>query len=426
MRIAYFINRYPAVSHTFIRREIRALETRGFSIARFALKPDAQLVDEADHAEAKQTRFILDAGVAAFARSLALAAITRPLTLAAVFCQALKMGWRSDSGMARHIAYVVESAVLAYWCQADGVEHIHAHFGTNSAAVAMFASRLSGIPFSFTAHGPEEFDNGPLLSLGEKLRFAAFAVCVSAFGRVQLMRLSSPDLWPKIAIVHCGLDEAFLGGDAGDCPDAGRFVCVGRLCAEKAQQVLVAAAAMLAKSGQPFEIVLAGDGPTRTALEDAIQRAGLQASIRMIGPVSGARVRAELEAARALILPSFSENMPVVIMEAMALKRPVIATYVAGIPELVEQGRTGWLVPAGDEAALADAMRDALAAPRETLKAMGEAGRAHVLERHDAFEEAGKLKALIEASALRRLGTTPTASRAVQDEMSVRANGGGF
>jgi glycosyltransferase involved in cell wall biosynthesis len=425
MRIAYFVNRYPAISHTFIRREIRAMEAHGFSIARFALQPDPHLVDEADHAEAKQTRFVLNAGVGAFARALALAAITRPLTFVAVFCQALKMGWRSESGLARHIAYVVEGALLADWCQGDGVQHIHAHFGTNSAAVALFASRLSGIPFSFTAHGPEEFDNGPMLSLAEKLRFASFAVCVSAFGRVQLMRLSSPDLWPKIKIVHCGLDEAFLGGDAMDCPDANRFVCVGRLCAEKAQNVLIAAAKNLAKSGEPFEIVLAGDGPTRASLEDAIADAGLKDSIRMIGRVSGAEVRSELLAARAFILPSFSENMPVVIMEAMALKRPVISTFVAGIPELVEPGKSGWLVPAGDEAALANAMREALAAPPARLNAMGAAGRAHVLEQHDAFKEAGKLKVLIEAAAVLRVGTAAPPSRVVQDTMSVGANGGG-
>ena len=399
MRIAYFINRYPAVSHTFIRREIKALEAHGVTIDRFALKPDPNLVDPADHAEAKQTRFILDSGVAAFAMGLARAAITRPLVFAAVLCQALKMGWRSESGVLRHIAYVLEGAVLADWCGRDGAEHIHAHFGTNSAAIAMFASRLSGIPYSFTAHGPEEFDNGPLMSLGEKLRYASFAVCVSAFGRVQLMRLSRPDQWDKIKIVHCGLDEAFLGGNPADCRDVRRFVCVGRLCAEKAQQVLVAAAKILAKSEDPFEIVLAGDGPTRGALEAAIADAGLKASIRMIGWVSGPQVRSELVAARAFILPSFSENMPVVIMEAMALKRPVISTYVAGIPELVEQGKSGWLVPAGDEAALADAMRAALAAPAETLNAMGAAGRAHVLEQHDALKEAAKLVVLFEASA---------------------------
>ncbi len=301
--------------------------------------------------------------------------------------------------MLRHIAYALEGAVLADGCLRAKAEHIHAHFGTNSAAIAMFASRLSRIPYSFTAHGPEEFDNGPLMSLDEKLRYAAFAVCVSAFGRVQLMRLSSPELWPKIKIVHCGLDDTFLGGEPTECPDVRRFVCIGRLCPEKAQQVLVAAAKILAKSEQPFEIVLAGDGATRPMLESAVAEAGLNASIRLIGWVSGPQVRAELLAARAFILPSFSENMPVVIMEAMALKRPVISTYVAGIPELVEQGKTGWLVPAGDETALAGAIGEALAAPLESLHAMGAAGRAHVLEQHDALKEAAKLKALFEASA---------------------------
>lgn len=395
MRIAYFVNQYPAVSHTFIRREIQAMEALGVSVERFALRCGSNLVDAQDKAEAARTRLILKAGPLVFARAFVRAAARRPATLAAVFAQAARIGLGSDRGLLLHMAYVLEAAVLADWCVRDGVEHIHAHFGTNSAAIALFASRLSGIPYSFTAHGPEEFDNGPLLSLDEKLRFAAFAVCVSAFGRVQLMRLTNPDLWSKIIIVHCGVDTAFLTAEPKDCPSARRLVCVGRLCMEKAQQILIAAARLLSEDGESCEIVLAGDGPTRELVEEAISRAKLQDSVTIAGWVSGDRVKAEIEAARALVLPSFSENMPVVIMEAMALGRPVISTFIAGIPEMVEPRRTGWLVPAGDEVALARAMREALNAPVEKLTAMGAAGRAYVLDQHDARREAQKLKDLI-------------------------------
>ena len=396
VRIAYFVNQYPAVSHTFIRREIRAMEALGVSVVRISARSGPSLVDEQDLAEAAQTRFLLKASFREFGRSFARALFARPSRIAATFWQAIRMGRRSDGGLIRHMAYLAEAVLLADWCAGDGIEHIHAHFGTNSTAVAMFASRLSGIPYSFTAHGPEEFEKGPLLSLDEKLRHAAFAVCVSSFGRVQLMRLTKPDLWDKISIVHCGLDNAFLTAVPTDCSPVRRLVCVGRLCAEKAQVLLVAAAAKLRDAGEECQIVLAGDGPARVEIENAIARANLQSSITITGWVSGDRIKAEIEAACALVLPSFAENMPVVIMEAMALGRPVISTFIAGIPELVEPRKSGWLVPAGDDTALAQAMHDALVTPVAELTKMGNAGRRHVLDQHDALKEARKLKDLIE------------------------------
>jgi len=142
--------------------------------------------------------------------------------------------------------------------------------------------------------------------------------------------------------------------------------------------------------------VLAGDGPMRQNIEEAIKRAGLQATIKITGWLSGEQVKAEIEAARVMVLPSFSEGLPVVIMEAMALNRPVISTYVAGIPELIQSGKTGWLIPAGDDIALAQAMNEALVAPITQLSAMGASGRRFVLEQHDIIKEAAKLKKLME------------------------------
>lgn len=396
MRVGYFTNQYPEVTHTFIRREIRAMEALGVSVVRLALRPGANLVDDEDKSEANRTRYICEADAGELLRCCLAALFTRPLAVAAVIRQALQIGWRSDSGILRHLAYAAEAVVLADWCRGDGVEHIHAHFGTNSAAIAMFASRLSRIPYSFTAHGPEEFEKGRWLSLNTKVKHARFAVCVSSFGRSQLMRLSQPEQWKKISVVHCGIDSKFLTPPIQMPPPAPRLVCVGRLSEEKAQLVLIAAVRRLREAGTHCEIVLAGDGPMRAGIEAEIRCAGLEQTITLTGWIDGNRVKAEIEAARALVLPSFSENMPVAIMEAMALSRPVISTYVAGIPELVQPGKTGWLVPAGDEAALAQAMQQALTAPAAQLAAMGAAGRRHILEHHDASAEAQKLKSLME------------------------------
>ena len=398
MRIAYFINQYPAVTHTFIRREIRAVEALGMSVFRYALRPGKNLSDPEDKQEERRTKFILKIGTRELLYCCAGTILTQPIATWRVIRQAIKIGWRSDRGVLRHLAYVFEAAVLARWCRLDGVQHIHAHFGTNSAAIAMFAWQLSGIPYSFTAHGPEEFEKAASLSLDLKLSHAAFAVCVSAFGRSQLMRWSSPNDWQKIAIVHCGLDLAYFESTLLPIPSVPRLTCVGRLDVEKGQITLVAAARRLSDAGIRFELVLVGDGRMRQSIEDAICRAGLQSKITITGFVSGDRVRDEIAAARALVLPSFAENLPVVIMEAMALGRPVISTYVAGIPELVQPNETGWLVPAGDENALAEAMREVLEASVTELTTMGANGRVRIVEQHDALKEAGKLKRLFETS----------------------------
>ena len=214
--------------------------------------------------------------------------------------------------------------------------------------------------YSFTCHGPEEFEKAELLSLDVKLARAAFAVCISYFGRSQLMRWTPIHQWQKIAIVRCGVDPLFFNSPVLPSPVAPRLVCVGRLDAAKGQLLLIKAARRLLDAGVALEIVIVGDGPSRSHIQDAILCNGLQDTVRLIGWASGARVREEISAARALVLPSFAEGLPVVIMEAMALGRPVISTYVAGIPELIEFGKNGWLVPAGDDIALGEAMRSAL------------------------------------------------------------------
>ena len=336
MRVAYFINQYPAVSHTFIRREIRALEELGVTVVRIALQPAPALGDHEDEAEARQTKFLLAAGIGEILHS-AVASVRRPNAAICVIRRALALARRSHSGIIWHLGYVLEAALLANWCRCESIQHIHAHFGTNSAAIAMLASELCGIPYSFTAHGPDEFENAPLLSLDEKLEHARFVACVSWFGRSQFMRWSPLKNWHKIEIVHCGLDRKFFNEPLRPPPEAPRLLCVGTLNERKAQ-ILVAAAGRLREQGVRCEIVIVGDGEMRSAIEEAIRRAGLEDAITLIGWASGERVRAEIEAARAIVLPSFSENLPVVLMEAMALGRPVISTYVAGIPELVEPG----------------------------------------------------------------------------------------
>jgi glycosyltransferase involved in cell wall biosynthesis len=226
-------------------------------------------------------------------------------------------------------------------------------------------------------------------------------VAVSDYGRSQLFRWSRHGDWGKVHVVHCGVDETFLNHPPTPVPAAARLVCVGRLAEQKGQLLLVEAAAVLAREGVAVELVLVGDGPMRGEIEKLIERHGLRDRVRIAGWTGSDGVREQLLSARAMVLPSFAEGLPVVIMEALALGRPVISTYVAGIPELVRDRECGWLVPAGSVPALVEAMREAVAAPVWKLEQMGRTGAALVAERHDAKKEAAKLTALIEASASR-------------------------
>ena len=260
--------------------------------------------------------------------------------------------------------------------------------------VAMLCHELGGPSFSFTVHGPEEFDKPEFLGLREKIQRAAFVIAISSFGRAQLCRWARPEDWPKLDVVRCGVDEDLLQAPVRPVPEAPRLVCVARISEQKGHLLLAEAAALLAADGLDFQIVLIGDGPMRGQLEAVLRRRGLGERFLLTGWLDAARVREAVQDARALVLPSFAEGLPVVVMEALALHRPVITTAIAGNPELVNDGVNGWLVPAGSVEALAHAMRAALQASPGRLEEMGRAGAALVARQHDVSREAHKLASL--------------------------------
>lgn len=400
MRIAYFINQYPKVSHSFIRREILALERQGIEVQRIALRGwDDELQDSDDIAERSKTRYVLENGVKGLLKPLLEVLRAQPRRFFSALWLALRMGRRADRSWPYHLIYLAEACRVVQWLQAFGAEHVHAHFGTNSTEVVMLANALGGPPYSFTVHGPEEFDKPQFLHIDEKVRRAAFVAAVSSYGRSQLYRWVAHAHWNKVKVVHCGLEAAFHAGPPVPVPAVPRLVCVGRLCEQKGQLLLLEAAQKLAAQGTAFELVLAGDGEMRAEIETLIVRHGLQGQVRITGWISSGQVREELLAARALVLPSFAEGLPVVIMEAMALRRPVLTTYVAGIPELVRPGENGWLFPAGAVQELAAAMADCLGQPDEVLQRMGDAAHQRVLERHDIDTEVAKLARYFRAGA---------------------------
>lgn len=392
MKIAYLVNQYPRGSHTFIRREIAALEARGTEVSRYTIRgTKEELSDPADRAEQLRTRSVLKGGAMGLLMALIACTLRHPLKLARALRLAVQVGWTSERGLIKHLAYLGEACVLLGWMREDPPDHLHAHFGTNATTVAMLLHLLGGPNYSFTAHGPEEFDKPGLISLGEKVLRARCVFAISNFGRSQLYRQVPRSHWDKIHIMRCGVDAQFLAGGPSPVSETGRLISVGRLNEQKGQLLLVDAVAELAKRGRDFELVLVGDGEMRPTLEARISALGISDRVTITGWATNAEVKEYLQGGRALILPSFAEGLPVVIMEALALGRPVLSTYVAGIPELVEPGKCGWLVPAGALPPLVDAMEKVLQTPVEQLSEMGAEGHRRVLEFHDASKNAQAL-----------------------------------
>ncbi|MEQ1484720.1 glycosyltransferase family 4 protein [Methyloglobulus sp.] len=396
MKLAYFVNQYPKVSHSFIRREILALERLGYSVERFALRTDKdELVDPLDQSELPKTRYILAEQPLKIASAFIKTFCSSPQLFFKSLKVAIRLGLRSDRGLIRHLIYLIEACVLLQWEKAAGIEHIHAHFGTNSTAVVMLAQLLGGVGYSFTVHGPEEFDKPEFIHLAEKIHHSRFVVAISSYGRSQLFRWLPASEWHKVKIVRCGLDAAFLSQKATKIPEASRqLLCIGRLCEQKGQLLLLDAMKQLHDEGVNCKLILAGDGPMRNDVENRIAAYQLDNVVEITGWISSEQVKSLLIASRGMVLPSFAEGLPVVIMEALALRRPVISTYVAGIPELIQHGKNGWLVPPGDVGSLKTAMQELLNTSDADLETMGEQGFNAVFAQHDIEKEAGKLAAL--------------------------------
>ncbi|PAY06934.1 colanic acid biosynthesis glycosyltransferase WcaL [Bradyrhizobium sp. UFLA03-84] len=407
--VLYLINQYPAVTHTFIKREVQALERQDVEVVRVAARAGRALVDPGDVLEEQRTTYLIRQPLDLL-RALAELMLLRPLSFAKAFVTTMSLMRRSDRGPLLHILYLVEACKVASIVRATGAAHIHAHFGTNPAELALLAAQLSGVTYSFTVHGYDEYDKPEFIGLWAKIHEAAFVATVSHYGRSQLYRWCDAADRSKIKLIRCGLDRTFYDMAEDKPSTAARLVCVGRLCREKGQSILVKAAAMVATAGRKFELVIVGDGEGRAELEELIAEYGLSDSIRLCGWLSSADVRREMLSARALVVASLAENLPVVIMEAMALRRPVIATQIAGVPELVVSRETGWLVPAGCPEALAAAMTDCLLAPSETLHSMGRLSRERVMALHDVDREATVLMELFAELTSRRAGP-PGAAR---------------
>lgn len=396
LRMAYLVNKYPFVSHTFIRREILELERRGHSVRRLSIRdPGGAVVDPQDQSEMERTLQVLQQPRIQIAMAQVTAAAASLSGYAKAIHRAMSMARRSERGSVRHVAYLAEAAYIAGVLNREGVEHLHVHFASNSAAVARLVRLMGGPPYSMTVHGASDLDSPIGSSLGQKMEDAVFVVAISDHCASQLKRWISWESWSKIHVVHCTVGPEFFEAARPIDPTSKTLICVGRLATEKGHMVLLDGFAQAVKRGMDAKLVLAGDGPLRRIIEQRISELGLQDRVEITGWISEAEVRERILASRALVMASFNEGLPMVIMEAMALGRPAIATAITGIPELVRSGRNGWLVTAGRSDLLADAMQEAMELPISRLSEMAACGQAIVREQHLTTTEGDKLEKLL-------------------------------
>lgn len=381
-QVAYLTNQYPSPSHTFIRREILALEAAGWRVHRFAHRArDVALVDPADVRERGETCVLLNLPP----KVLLLAVLTwlreRPLDSLAAMALSMRMAWHGDGRYVAHAAYFVMACALARRLRAVGCLHLHAHFGTNPAAVARLANRICGLRYSVTFHGPHEFDPNQKLNLREKIRASSFIAVVSHAGRRELQERHE-EFSSKFQLVRCGLDAEWFDLPVRIDQPRVDLVCVARLDQQKDPLLLLKALAILVRRGLCFRLKFAGDGPLRNAMESYMVEHGLRGHVVLLGWQSQQQIFEHLCTARALVLSSHDEGLPVAIMEAFARGVPAIAPDVGGVRELVETGSSGWLVPRGTATALADAMHACLLATPDDLARLGAEGRRRV-QAHD-------------------------------------------
>ena len=393
--IAYLTGEYPRATDTFIQREVAALRARGREILTHSVRgTDAAHhvgpEQKAEHAatfqvltHAKRPAHLLRAHVAMLGRR---------------WLSAARLAWKTCppgvKGMLWQLFYFLEAGVLAHRLRAAGVVHLHNHFGNSSCSVAMLAAEMADIPFSYTMHGPMEFFEPQTWRIDEKVARARFVACISHFARAQGMIFADPTHWERMRIVHCGV-EPDRYARAPDYAPGARMLFVGRLAGIKGIPVLLRALAGLAPTCPEARLVLVGDGPERQEIEAMAAGLGVSDRVAFRGYLSQAEVAAELARADVFVLPSFAEGVPVVLMEAMASGVPVVATRVAGVGELVEDGVSGRLVPPGDPIALQTALEALLSDPDGRAR-MGQAGRRKVSAEFDIRKEAARLDALFD------------------------------
>jgi colanic acid/amylovoran biosynthesis glycosyltransferase len=404
LKLAYLCAQYPAVSHTFVLREVQALRRRGAEIATFSVRRASaeHLLAAADEEAYRSTVAILPPRWPALIRAHLRLLARSPRLWARTLAGVVRRSPPGLRGRVWQAFYFMEAVVLWEECERRGLRHIHVHLANVAADVASIAAEIGTAAgageewsWSFSMHGPTELFDVERFQLAEKLRRARFVICISDFTRSQLMSLCEPEHWEKLRVIHVGIPIGQFTDDgaARREQEVPTVLFVGRQVPEKGQGVLLEAMRLLAERGVRARATLAGEGAARADLERLAEQLGVDSLVSFPGAVGQDDIHDLYARAAIFCLPSFAEGVPGTLMEAMSMEVPVVSTRIAGIPELIEDGRTGLLVSPGRADELADAL-ERLLTDAELCRELGRAGREKVVREFNTESSADYVHAL--------------------------------
>jgi len=375
--MAYLLSQYPAINHVFMLREVRFLRQLGIDIQVASIRnPDrdpAQMTT-AEQEEVRSTYYVKSSGLSRLVAAHAHTFTSRP----GRYIRSLAGALRDDK--LHGLFYFAEAVAVGHWMRHHGLSHVHSHF---ASTVGVLVRRIFPITLSVAFHGPVEFQDPAGFRLAEKVRASLFCCAISQYGVSQLMYACGYPEWSKLELTPLGVDTtAFPPRPFRANPSPFQIICVGRLAAVKGQHLLIEAMAALVHQGRQIRLRFAGDGPDRAALRQDVEARGLADYVRFEGNVNQDQLLDLYRESDALVLSSFAEGLPVVLMEAMAMEIPCVAPWVNGIPEIITHETDGLLVPPGDAEALARAI-DSLMDDAELRRTLGQKARLKILEKFD-------------------------------------------
>jgi colanic acid/amylovoran biosynthesis glycosyltransferase len=348
--IAYLLSQYPAINHAFMLREVRRLRELGLRVETASIRPPDRPFDQLtpiEQQEAGSTFYVTTGGWGAVLHAHLSALAARPAGYFRGLVAALGTGTRG-------ILYFAEAVVAGDWMMRGGLAHVHTHY---ASTVALIAARIFPVTLSVTFHGQAEFANPAAFRLAEKIQASLFCRAISLYGRSQMLKVTDWREWPKIEVSFLGVDtREFAPRPFRRAPDPFAVAAVGQLAPVKGQHMLVEAIDLLVREGRRVHLRMVGDGPDRAGLEQDIARRNLGGYVTLEGYLNQDKLRESYAACDVLALPSFAEGLPVVLMEAMAMEIPCVATWVTGVPEIITHEVDGLLIPPGDAHALARAL----------------------------------------------------------------------
>jgi colanic acid/amylovoran biosynthesis glycosyltransferase len=382
-KMAYLLSQYPAVNHVFMLREVCFLRKLGLDIHVASIRDpdrDPSLMTAAEQAEARTAYYVKSSSLLRLALAHVHTLVSRPGHYIRGLAGALRSRPGSRIQALYGLFYFSEAVAVGYWMRRHGLTHVHTHF---ASTVGFIVGRIFPVTLSIAFHGPAEFQDPAGARLAEKVQAALFCCAISQYGLSQLMYACSYREWPKLELTALGVDpNAFPPRPFRPSPSPFQFVCVGRLARVKGQHLLIAAMEALVKEGRDIRLRFAGDGPERAALRKNVESRGLSDRVSFEGNMNQDKLLDLYRESDALALSSFAEGLPVVLMEAMAMEIPCVASWVNGIPEIITHETDGLLVPPGDAEALARAI-GRLMDDAELRRTLGQEARLKILEKFD-------------------------------------------